>query len=105
MKKKNYKSKVYKIEQNLLIQLNKFKKFSFIKEVRVMGAVGVVEFYSLSPKQIKWMKSQFIKNKVWIRPLKNIIYFMPPFIITKAEVNFLVNVVYNILLKWKKIEQ
>ncbi len=100
--KNNYKIKIKRIENTLFKELKKFKEFEFISNTRVKGAIGVIEFYKLSGKDIIWLKSQFVKNNVWVRPLKNVIYFMPPFIIKKSELKYLLEITYKILLKWKK---
>ncbi len=102
--KVNYELKVKRIEKTLINELKKFKKFKFVKGIRVKGAIGVIEVFSLSEKKKIALKNEFIKNNIWIRPLKNIIYFMPPFIITKSELNFLISSVYNVLLNWKKVD-
>ena len=49
-----------------------------------------------------WLREEFVKKNIWVRPLKNIIYFMPPFIINKNELNHLIESTYKILSKWKK---
>ena len=100
--KNNYKIKIKRIENILLTELEKFKEFKFICNIRVKGAIGVIEFYKLTEENIVWFKNEFIKNKVWVRPLRNVIYFMPPFIINKSELKYLLEITYKILLKWKK---
>ena len=41
--------------------------------------------FKLSKNNIIWLREEFIKKNIWVRPLKNIIYFMPPFIINKKQ--------------------
>ena len=48
------------------------------------------------------MEAKFVKKDIWVRPLKNIIYFMPPFIINNKELKHLLESTYKILSKWKK---
>ena len=103
--KMNYSKLVGEIEESLKIHLEQFKKFDFVKEVRVKGAIGVIELYKLSSNKKEWLKKKFISNGVWLRPLKNIIYFMPPFIISKNELKYLTSTTYNILNNWKKSEE
>ena len=83
-------------------ELQKFKSFKFVKEVRSKGAIGVIEFFNLSEKNIMWLRKEFVRKKIWVRPLRNIIYFMPPFIIKKKELDHLLKATYAILSKWKK---
>ena len=83
--KVNYRLKVSKIEKIFLIELENFKNFNFVKDIRVKGAIGVIELKKISNEKVIWLKKEFIKEKVWVRPLKNVIYFMPPFIISKKD--------------------
>ena len=100
--KVNYSGKIKKIEKTFEQELVKFKKFKFIKELRVKGAIAVIEFYNLSEGNIIWLRKEFIKENIWVRPLKNIIYFMPPFIINNKELKSLLKSTYNILLKLER---
>ena len=100
--KVNYKKKIKIIEKFFQKDLEKFKRFKFVKQVRAKGAIGVIEFFNLSKNNIMWLREEFVKKNIWVRPLKNIIYFMPPFIINKNELNHLVESTYKILSKWKK---
>ncbi len=100
--KVNYEKKIKIIEKILHKELEKFRKLKFVKQVRTKGAIGVIEFFYLSEKNILWLRNEFIKKNIWVRPLKNIIYFMPPFIINKTELYHLLESTYQILSKWKK---
>ena len=100
--KNDYKIKIKRIENILFKELEKFKEFEFVSNIRVKGAIGVIEFYELTEENIIWLRSEFVKNKVWVRPLRNVIYFMPPFIINKSELKYLLEITYKILLKWNK---
>ncbi len=100
--KVNYGKKIKIIEKTMQTKLEKFRKFEFVKQVRTKGAIGVIEFFDLSESNIMWLRKEFVKKNVWVRPLKNIIYFMPPFIISKNELNHLLESTYKILSKWKK---
>ena len=100
--KVNYKKKIKIIEKVFQKDLEKFRRFKFVKQVRAKGAIGVIEFFNLSKNNIMWLREEFVKKNIWVRPLKNIIYFMPPFIINKNELNHLIESTYKILSKWKK---
>ena len=100
--KVNYSGKIKKIEKTFEQELVKFKRFKFIKELRVKGAIAVIEFFKLSEGNIIWLRKEFIKENIWVRPLKNIIYFMPPFIINNKELKSLLKSTYNILLKLER---
>ena len=100
--KVNYKKKIQVIEKVFQKDLEKFRRFEFVKQVRAKGAIGVIEFFNLSKNNIMCLRKEFVKKNIWVGPLKNIIYFMPPFIISKKELSHLLESTYKILLKWKK---
>ena len=102
--KKKYNLIVNKIEKTLKSELKKFKQFNFIKQIRVIGAIGVLELNSLKKEENQWLKLQFIKKGIWLRPFKNIVYFMPPLIISKNELKKLIESTFVIFQNWKKDE-
>ncbi|HEV2198292.1 MAG TPA: adenosylmethionine--8-amino-7-oxononanoate transaminase [Bryobacteraceae bacterium] len=59
-----------------------------VGDVRVIGGVGVIEltgeggyFDSIGPR----LATAFLERALLIRPLGNVVYFMPPYVITEAE--------------------
>ncbi|WP_274570947.1 adenosylmethionine--8-amino-7-oxononanoate transaminase [Neisseria leonii] len=54
-----------------------------IRDVRVLGAVGVVE--TVRPVDMAAMQAFFVEAGVWIRPFGRLVYIMPPFIVRPAE--------------------
>lgn len=83
LKKYPWKILVKKIETQLKDELYSLKKNNLVSDVRVLGAIGVVEM----KKKINITKSQeyFVKKGVWIRPFGKLIYLMPPYIIKKKQ--------------------
>ena len=72
--------------QNILTdRLSIIKNHPFVKDVRVLGAVGVIETHDNI--NVNLIEPMFIKHKVWLRPFANLIYTMPPFIISNNELN------------------
>jgi len=85
-----WKEKVGRIEKGLEQGLRPLLQHDRVKEVRVLGAIGVVECHQSI--QVAAIQKYFIKHGVWIRPFRNLIYIMPPFIIEEAELNLLCQV-------------
>lgn len=83
------------IENQMTKELSKCKNLNNVKDVRVKGAIGVVE---LSQKpDLNRLKEKFLQHNVWIRPFKNIIYLTPAFTITASELSMLTNSIYDVI--------
>tara|TARA_A100001015_G_scaffold284446_1_gene350916 strand:+ start:347 stop:640 length:294 start_codon:yes stop_codon:yes gene_type:complete len=85
--------------------LKKFIIFKQVKDIRVKGAIGVIEVFKLTNERKEWIKKEFIKNKVWLRPLRNVIYFMPPLSTSEKDLKIMIEVTYKVFKKWEKIEK
>jgi adenosylmethionine---8-amino-7-oxononanoate aminotransferase len=55
-----------------------------VKDVRVLGAVGVVQL--ARPVDVPRMTDAVLRRGVWVRPFRDLVYTMPPYICTDAEV-------------------
>lgn len=91
----SYKEKVKQIEKGLLNGLSACKNNPAVKEVRVLGAIGVVELKE--PVNMGEIQKQFVEKGVWVRPFGKLVYLMPPFIIKEDELAILTKAVCEIL--------
>ena len=55
-----------------------------VAEVRILGAIGVVEMHR--PVDMRVATAVALRHGVWLRPFRNLIYAMPPYICTASEV-------------------
>jgi len=55
-----------------------------VKEVRVLGAIGVIETHE--PVDVAKIQAFFVERGVWIRPFGTRVYVMPPYVISSGEV-------------------
>ncbi len=78
-------------------KLQKFRELPNVKEIRQRGMIAAVELKGYDFKErvnLKIFKFA-IKNEVLLRPLGNVIYFMPPYIIKKDEIDKMIDVAYE----------
>ncbi|HCO11999.1 MAG TPA: adenosylmethionine--8-amino-7-oxononanoate aminotransferase BioA, partial [Desulfonauticus sp.] len=93
----NWQEKVKNIEEQLSRELLPCRQIEGVKDVRVLGAIGVVEV----SKRVNVAKIQkkFVAKGVWIRPFLNLIYIMPPYIISSSELSQLTTAIKEVLLE------
>ena len=95
--KLNWRQNVFRIEKQLNTELAEANSLTPVKDVRVLGAIGVVEVnrdVNLG-KAIKF----FVDKRVWIRPFKNLIYLMPPYIISNNQLSRLSSALIDAIKK------
>ncbi len=82
---------------NLSNILEKFKTLKNVKEVRQRGMIGAVELQGYDPKKRVGLEiyKYSLKNGVLLRPLGNVVYFMPPYIMSQKELQKVTDVAYN----------
>lgn len=85
----NWALQVQTIEQQFIQLLSSAHQLPYIKEVRILGAIAVLELYE--PINIQSLQPRFVQQGVWIRPFGKLVYLMPPFIIQTHDLEQLVN--------------
>ena len=79
-----WQSRVAAIEKQLELELRPLMKHPEVSDVRVLGAIGVVELRS-PPKEPAKLQQALVRQGVWLRPFGQTIYTMPPYIISQQE--------------------
>lgn len=92
----NYEKKVKNIEIILKQELQKFSIKKNVLNIRVKGAVGVIET-NFNWQEIFTLREEFIKYSVWLKPFSGVIYLMPALTINKQELMIIINAINNIL--------
>jgi adenosylmethionine---8-amino-7-oxononanoate aminotransferase len=83
------------IEAGLRAGLEPCRSLPGVVDVRVKGAIGVVQLeaginvYALRPR--------FVERGVWVRPFTDVVYLMPPLVISGEELTVLTRAVYTVL--------
>ena len=91
----DWKKKVDSIESQLKTELIKCEDLEIVKEVRILGAIGVLELKE--DVDLVWMTPEFIKRGVWLRPFNRLVYIMPPFVINEKELGTLTSAIYDVM--------
>ncbi|MCL1116440.1 adenosylmethionine--8-amino-7-oxononanoate transaminase [Shewanella aestuarii] len=76
-------TQIASIETQMIAELAEAIAFEQVKDVRVLGGVGVIEMHHTV--NTAELQQAFIAQGVWIRPFSNLIYIMPPYIISTDE--------------------
>ena len=90
----HWQDKVNKIEQLLNRYLAPCAALPQVADVRVLGAIGVVEMKD--SLDVASIQKQFVELGVWIRPFGKLIYIMPPYIIEKQQLKTLCDAIYTV---------
>ena len=87
--------RIKKIELGLLRGLGPCSELPHVADVRVLGAIGVVEMKKQVDMQI--MQPALVEEGVWVRPFGKLVYLMPPYIIGDSDLDKLTTAVRNVV--------
>ncbi len=89
-------AQVEAIEAQLWEGLSACRRKDGVQDVRVKGAIGVVE-KPMTPVEILQLRARFVEQSVWLRPFGNVIYLMPPFTVSETELETMIKAVLDVM--------
>ena len=83
------------IEDQLEDELDPCRRLPGVRDVRVKGAIGVVEL-EREPK-LEALRARFVRHGVWVRPFGSVVYLMPPLVIGAVDLASLTAAVHEVV--------
>ncbi|MRI58507.1 MAG: adenosylmethionine--8-amino-7-oxononanoate transaminase [Epsilonproteobacteria bacterium] len=85
--------------QYIAKKLERFKDIDKVSNIRQYGMIAALDIKGYDPKQRIGLRinQECLKREVFIRPLGNVIYFMPPYVISFDEIDMMMDTVYDVL--------
>jgi adenosylmethionine-8-amino-7-oxononanoate aminotransferase len=93
----DWQTNILRIETELKSGLEPCRGLVGVKDVRVLGAIGVVELEQ--PVNMARIQKSFVDNGVWVRPFGRLVYVMPPYIIDNQDLRCLMEKMYLVVKK------
>jgi adenosylmethionine-8-amino-7-oxononanoate aminotransferase len=79
----DWRGRVERIETGLREGLGPARELAGVSDVRVLGAIGVIELKE--PVDIGAATAAAVEHGVWLRPFRELIYTMPPYVIGEED--------------------
>ncbi len=87
--------RVTRIEMGLRQGLEPCRDLAQVADVRVLGAIGVVEMKN--QVDMKTIQPALVEAGVWVRPFGKLVYLMPPYIINEKDLGKLTAAVRSVV--------
>jgi adenosylmethionine-8-amino-7-oxononanoate aminotransferase len=92
-----WQKQIQTISDQLNRELTPCKASSNVADVRVLGAIGVVEMNQSVDMAV--LQQFFVDQGVWIRPFGRLIYVMPPYVISPEDLSQLTRAIQKVAFK------
>lgn len=92
-----WQSNIQRIEKQLSSELSELTHHPEVRDVRCLGAIGVVEL--TKPVDLAIIQPLLVEQGIWVRPFGKLIYVMPPFIISSEDTRLLTDGIKAVILK------
>jgi adenosylmethionine-8-amino-7-oxononanoate aminotransferase len=98
--------KVAAIEEWLRTELMPLSHLPVVGDVRIIGGVGILELVRDKATRTAggylddvgpWLAAEFLRRGLLLRPLGNVLYVMPPYVVTQEEIGWIAGHVSDVL--------
>lgn len=96
----DWQSNIQRIETQLHTALTPLQSLEYVHEVRVLGAIGVVEL--TFNVDMKTLQQEFVRRGIWVRPFGKLVYVMPPYVITSQELKTLLEQLVEVVVQMQE---
>jgi len=97
----DWQTNIQRIEQQLQQHLQPLSQLDYVQDVRVLGAIGVVELtFNVN---MKTLQQQFVERGIWIRPFGKLVYVMPPYVISEQQLNTLLQQLVEVVEQMQEV--
>ncbi len=97
----DWQSNIQRIETQLRTALTPLQSLEYVHEVRVLGAIGVVEL--TFNVDMKTLQQEFVRRGIWVRPFGKLVYVMPPYVITTQELKTLLEQLVEVVVQMQEL--
>jgi adenosylmethionine-8-amino-7-oxononanoate aminotransferase len=91
----HWRDQVPRIEAQLRAELEPCRSLPAVADVRVLGAIGVVELHA--PVDMQVVQPAFVEHGIWIRPFGELVYTMPPFITGEEDLAAITRGIHDVV--------
>ncbi|WP_343595769.1 adenosylmethionine--8-amino-7-oxononanoate transaminase [Acinetobacter sp.] len=99
----DWQSRIEQIAATLQAALQPLAELQHVADVRVLGAIGVVEL--TTPVNMATLQQEFVRRGIWVRPFGKLVYVMPPYVITDEELNYLLQQLGEVIVQMQVEKQ
>jgi len=89
--------RVSRIERQLRHELEPARRAPAVADVRVLGAIGVVEMRAAV--DLRAAQRHFVARGTWVRPFGRLVYLMPPFVMDEPDLRRLTDAVVELAVR------
>ncbi|GGB88374.1 adenosylmethionine-8-amino-7-oxononanoate aminotransferase [Marinobacterium zhoushanense] len=95
LQEQDWQAEVSRIETRLTASLSPAASLSGVADVRVLGAIGVIELHEAV--SLASVQPLFVEQGIWVRPFGKLVYVMPPYVMSNADLDTLCSGIIQVL--------